>query len=63
MCGNWKHYVTSDEALFNQGGSHWLREVCYGRRATCDTKFIKCDAFAVGFKSWTGVCFNGKKQR
>lgn len=61
--GKWKHFVTSDEAMFYLGGSYGRRKVCYVRKGAVagdNLKFVKRDAFAAGFMAWAAVCFNGK---
>jgi hypothetical protein len=55
--------TATDEALFYLGGSHGRRRVCYVRTNKTDLnklKFVKRDAFALGFTLWAGVCYYRK---
>ena len=47
--------LTTDEAMFNMGGSCGRRQICYLRKH----KFVKRDSFARGFMAWAGVSYRG----
>ncbi|KAH3749516.1 hypothetical protein DPMN_184014 [Dreissena polymorpha] len=64
-CGKWRDFDTPDEAMFYLGGSYGKRRVRYvrmGENIGDALKFVKRDAFARGFITWTAVSSRGKSE-
>ena len=57
--------MTTDEAMFNLGGSYGRRWVCYIRKGhghLSKLKYVKSDLLAPGFLAWALVSFHGKTE-
>ena len=55
--------MTTDEAMFNLGGSYGRRWVCYIRKGHGDPSklnYVKSDSFAPGFLAWALVSSQAK---
>ena len=55
--------MTTDEAMFNFGGSYGRRRVSYTCKGHSDYSKLKCvksDSFAQGFLAWALVSFHSK---